>query len=294
VFKRELTNVWQELKICFIDPFPTPHLVCNVVGNYLQGTCWDTQNPRGPFPIEPPTPPNPSWNSTPLALTNCQSGRYTLRLTVEDTCGGVHDDLQQVWFDNKVDGINDSRIIQIGGIDPCAGVNLSGFAVGGADCKVAWPAKLLGIAYDEYIEEGNLAVPSDNFGGYQLWIRKDGGPWFNLPIPGPGSPPWGPPFVGTSRVGDPGAAHKCASAVPPVPPGPETPGILTVLDMRRLDAVCNPAEPLLTLNRGECCGYVVWLSVWDTTVCPQGPNGRHQKDDFFPFCICNDLPPVTG
>jgi hypothetical protein len=157
-----------------------------------------------------------------------------------------------------------------------------------------------GIAYDEYIEEGNFSTPSDNFGGYSLEIAKDGGSWHSLQIPGPGSPPWGPPFVGTSRVGDPGV--RCPTAVPPPGPiPPPTNGILTMLDMRRLDSICNtnPADADLVLRRatanepGECCGFVVHLGVWDTSICPSLSGGQHRADIYFPFCICNDLPPAS-
>jgi hypothetical protein len=155
---------------------------------------------------------------------------------------------------------------------------------------------LLGIAYDEYILEGNTSAPSDNFGGYRLWIKKDGAPnpGQPVPIPGPGGPPWGAPFVGGSRIGDPG--ERCATAAPPalgVPPNP-IPGTLASLDMRRLDAVCNPGEPQLTLKRGECCGYNLSLLVWDTSVCPSLGGNRHQIPHDFPICICNDLPEVPG
>src|SRR5205823_3407944 len=78
VFKRELTNEWKELKFCFVNPFPTPHIVCNVVGNYLQGVYWSTNNPQAGLPVIPPGPP--FWNPTSLFSTNCFSGRYTLRL----------------------------------------------------------------------------------------------------------------------------------------------------------------------------------------------------------------------
>jgi hypothetical protein len=290
VFEEPLTSRWREWHF--------PPGICAPITNYLQEAYWSTQVPQS-FPImpsEPPCPPPSLWSSTPLPLTNCQSGRYTLRLTVEDTGGNIKHDLQQVWFDNKkIHG----RINQISGVPPCATINISQFAAGGGDCSVDWPANLLGIAYDEYIEEGNLSSPSDNFDGYQLWIKKDGGGWFSIPIPGPGSPPWGPPFIGTSRVGDPGV--RCANAVPPagvIPP--TTPGILAILDLRRLDAVCNPGEPGLTLDRehrddqgniipGECCGYIIWLQVRDKSICPSLSSGRHQVDEFFPFCICNDL-----
>jgi hypothetical protein len=70
--------------------------------------------------------------------------------------------------------------------------------------------------------------------------------------------------------------------------------------MRRLDALCNtnPADADLVLKRatkdepGECCGYIVHLRVWDTSICPSLSGGTHSVDDYFPFCICNDLPPV--
>jgi hypothetical protein len=302
VFESELTNLWAELPFCHFVPLPFPHIQCDVVGDYLNATAWDTLFPRGPFPVrylDPPgtypDPPVGTWTSTPLALPNCQSGRYTLRLTVEDTGGTLTDDLQQVWFDNKnIYG----KIAQIGSIPSCQTIGLSQFSGGVGDCTVAWPAPLLGIAYDEFIEEGNAVPPSDNFGGYSLEIRKDGGGWHSIPIPGPSGPPWGPPFIGTSRVGDPGV--RCANAVPPAGPIPPlTNGILTLLDMRRLDSVCNtnPLDADLVLKRatkdqpGECCGFVVHLQVWDTSICPS-LGGRHQVDDYFPFCICNDLPPV--
>ena len=296
IFEDALTSTWRE--------WHWPPGLCAPVSNWLQDAYWSTQVPQS-FPLAPSEPPCPApalWGSTPLPLINCQSGKYTLRLTVEDTGGGIKHDLQQVWFDNKdIYG----KIFQIFPVPPCATVSLSQFAAAGGNCAVPWPAQLHGIAYDEYIEEGNLARPSDNYEGYQLWIKKDGGPWFPITIPGPiaaGSPPappWGPPFVGTSRVGDPGV--RCVNASPP--PGaipPLTPGILAILDLRRLDAVCNPAEPALTLDRahldpngnevpGECCGYIIWLQVRDTSICPSLWAGRHQIDDFFPFCICNDL-----
>lgn len=296
VFEDALSSQWREWHF--------PPGVCAPVSNWLQDAYWSTQVPQS-FPVVPSETPCPApalWSSTPLPLSNCQSGRYTLRLRVEDTGGGIKQDLQQAWFDNKdIYG----KILQIFPVPPCATINLSQFAAAGGDCSAAWPAQLHGIAYDEYIEEGNFAPPSDNFDGYQLWIKKDGGPWFPITIPGPvapGSPPgppWGPPFIGTSRVGEPGV--RCATANPPPGPvAPLTPGILAILDLRRLDKFCNPAEPDLTLDRahidasgnevpGECCGYIIWLQVRDRSICPSLSGGRHQVDDFFPFCICNDL-----
>ena len=172
VFERELTSKWRAVN----HPHPNP-APCNPWFNWLQGVHWSTQVPQS-FAIEPsePAPPCPpvssTWNSTPLPLTNCQSGRYTLRLTVEDTSAIIKHDLQHVWFDNKAIY---GKITQISGVPPCSTINLSQFTANGGDCSAAWPANLLGIAYDEYIEEGVSSPPSDNFDGYQLWILKDGG-----------------------------------------------------------------------------------------------------------------------
>jgi hypothetical protein len=277
VFERELTNRWRELKICFPPPFG-----CITVGNYLQGVRWNTLAPQS-FPVDFSTSPAPTWITSPLPTTNCSSGKYTLRLTVENTVGDVKHDLQQVWIDNKdIHG----KISQIAGVAPCDTINLSQFAVSGGDCTVPWPANVMGIAYDEYIEEGNAIAPSDNFGGYRLWIKKDGAPdpGVALSIPGP----TGGSFIGTTRVGDPG--KRCPTASPPSGPIPmETPGILNILDLRRLDAVCNPSEPALTLQRGECCTYVLKFHVWDKSICPSLSNDRHEIHHNFPIFVCNDL-----
>jgi hypothetical protein len=272
VFERELTNRWRELKICLPPP-----IGCIVLSNYLEGIRWSTEVPRS-YPIVPSG--LPYWQSTPLPQTNCQSGKYTLRLKVEDESGNVVYRLRPVWFDNKrIYG----DISQIAGVPVCEAIRLSKFA--GLDCKTEWPVQLMGIAYDQYIEEGNSSVPSDNFGGYTLRIKKEGGPWFQIPIPGASIPA---DYVGSSRVGDPG--ERCANAVPTGPsPLTEVDGILTVLDMRRLDAVCNPSEPALTLKRGECCTYIFELYVWDKSICPGIAGGCHYVYDHFSIYICNDL-----
>lgn len=288
-----LTSRWRFEPVCLPAPFDA---IC-VPKDWLTATRWwsgrrypDVAVPPQSFPVDPEVPAV-VWSSQQLPLSNCQSGKFTLRLDVEDTLGNHYYDIQQVWFDNKkIHG----KISQVAGVPPCDSINLSQFAAAGADCTQPWLADLLGVAYDEYIEEGNPAVPSDNFGGYRLWIKKDGAPDPGAPltIPGPGAPPaWGPPFVGTSRVGDPGERCSTASPVPGIIP-PETPNILAAVDLRRLDAVCNPTEPALTLKRGECCGYVVTLTVWDTSICPSLSNDRHQIWHHFPVCICNDLPEV--
>ncbi len=296
VFEHALTSDWRQPN--FPAAFCSP-----LFGDFLQDDYWFNLSPvaHPVIPSEAPCPPPALlWTSTPLPITNCSSGRYTLRLTTEDQGGGIKHSLRQVWFDNKdIHGL----IAQVAGVDPCATLNLSQFAAPGADCTNPWSAQLLGIAFDELIEEGNGTIPSDNYamvgatvqGGYLLWIKKDGAPdpGHPVPIPGPGgagSPlVWGPPFQGTTRVGTVGS--HCANAVPPgPPPGPDVNGILALLDMRRLDAQCNPNEPDLTLKRGECCGYIVTLLVFDNSICPGLSGGRHQIEHHFPICICNDLP----
>lgn len=287
-----LTSVWRRQRICLPPLFPPG---CFTIGNYLLANRWDTRDPvlHHVEPVDPPGTPSPAtWTSNPVALANCQSGRYTLRLTAEDTSSNLFHDLQHVWIDNKPLGPGHAKVSQIAGIPPCEVVNLSQFAVDGGDCGQPWPAQVLGVAFDDYIEEGNVARPSDNFGGYRVWVKKDGAanPGTSVPIPGPGGPPWGGPFVGTSRVGVPAPADRCPNPVPnpgPYPPGAD--GILALLDMRRFDAVCNPAEPGLTLERGECCDYVLRLEVWDETICPQLTNHRHQWPHTYPFRLCNDL-----
>jgi hypothetical protein len=283
-FEASLTATWRE--------FHFPPGLCAPLFDYLQDAHWNTLLPesRPIVPSEPPCPPPLAlWTSTPLPLINCQSGRYTLRLTTEDTGGNFKHDTQQVWFDNKQITPSHAHISQIAGVDPCSNIDLRDFGRPvGFDCTQPWPANLLGVAFDELIEEGNFAPPSDNFGGYSLWIKKDGtpDPGVPIPIPGPGGPPWGAPFVGTSRVGEPGDRCPNASPSPGIIPPPSD-GILAILDMRRLDATCNPAEPALTLKRGECCGYVITLLVWDTSICPGLSSGRHELRHTFPVCICN-------
>jgi hypothetical protein len=300
VFEEPLTNEWTEMDWTFVDPFPTPHLICDVVDDYLSTAYWSTQVPIGGYPVAFPNPPvtcgeapSSTWASTPLVLSNCQSGRYTLLLTVEDTGGTITQNLRQVWFDNKqIYG----HITNVGSIAPCATIDLSVFAPSNGDCSAPWPAPLNGLAFDELIEEHNTTPPSDNFGGYSISIMKAGGSWHSIPIPGPSGPPsWAGPTVGTSRVGQPGV--RCPTAVPSFPFPPASDGILALLDMRMLDAVCNPnpAYADLVLQRGECCGFILELSVWDTSICPSLGDDRHEVDYAFPVCICNDLPPTqTG
>jgi hypothetical protein len=265
-------------------------------------------NPSPPaqfFPVDPQVPAV-IWATQSLPSTNCFSGQYTLRLTVEDTMGNLYYDTQQIWFDNKpIYG----EITGMLGVPPCAVINLSQL-MNAPNCNAIWPLAIQGIAYDEYILESDTTHhPSDNFGGYCLTVTRQGGAESEciaialsvaLPVPAPASPT----TVGTNRIGDPGV--RCATASPPpTMPPTKSSNTLTTIDARMFDAVCAasamPKPPAgFALNRanpatgqpGDCCSFWLALDVWDTTVCNDGPNGRHQPPTaIWPFYICNDLPP---
>ncbi|OGC02582.1 MAG: hypothetical protein A3G35_01090 [candidate division NC10 bacterium RIFCSPLOWO2_12_FULL_66_18] len=226
---------------------------------------------------------------------HCRSGKYTLLLDVEDTLGTHYYDTQHVWFDNK------PIHVEFGGLEGlpgCEDLGLQKFVPAGAPCNVAWPINLLGIAYDEYIDYTDLTYPSDNFDYYSLWITRQAGPTYTVPITpdlvtlGPG------PFKGTQRVGDPGT--RCETAIPGCPP-PAFPAkfynLLTKLDLRIFDAVCaaSLAAPFappagFALERGKCCGYTFQLYAQDKTWTDGGPGLCHRKWSLpWAVCICNDV-----
>jgi hypothetical protein len=313
----DLTSEWILNEACFAPfPFTCPPVPLTKWDELIGTAWWAGPAPYSPpgllgtnvvpaqfFPVDPELPP--IWATQSLPPTNCYSGKYTLLLTVEDTMGNFYYDTQHIWFDNKsIYG----QITGMLGVPPCAVINLSQIMNAG-DCTKAWPLSIQGIAYDEYIIEGDTAThPSDNFGGYCMTVTRQGGAESGctpivlsvaLPVPAPGSPT----NIGTNRVGDPGT--RCATASPP-PPGPVVgfSNSLTTMDARMFDAVCassaSPTPPAgFALNRanpvtgqpGECCSFWLALDVWDTTVCLDGTNGRHQPPtSIWPFYICNDLP----
>jgi hypothetical protein len=325
----DLTSVWQFVQICFPPVPPCPRPVPPYTQPYpiqydqLDPASWYSgvglpcsAGPaappgQGPYPIDPQPPliPGNIWASQTLPPSNCYSGQYTLLLSVEDTGGHFYYDTQEVWFDNKaVYG----EITGILGVAPCAVINLSQIPNAG-NCNVAWPLAIEGIAYDEYIIEGNTTPPSDNFGGYCMTLTRQGGSEsvctpvslsVALPVPNPTSPA----TVGTNRIGDPGV--RCATASPP-PVGPVTKSsnVLTTMDARMFDATCgckaSPVPPAgFALNRadpttgeaGQCCSFFFTLEVWDNTVCEFLSGGRHYAAApcvlIWPVYICNDLPPL--
>ncbi len=301
----DLTSFWVQKHLCLFPPCPPhPMLVYDelVPTRWFSGLTPPAVPPGQFFPIDPALPP--IWASQALPSSNCYSGKYTLRLAVEDTAANVYYDLQHVWFDNKAIY---GEITGLLGVKPCAILNLSQLPNAG-DCSKVWPLGIEGIAYDEYIIEGDFSIPSDNYGGYCLTLTKQGGAQSGctpivesvaLPIPAPASPV----TVGTNRIGDPGM--RCPTASPP-PGGPvvKTHNVLTQMDGRMLDAVCAPsAIPVppagFALKRanpstgepGECCAFFFTLLVWDKSICPSLSNGRHEASWVWPVYICNDLPP---
>lgn len=237
----------------------------------------------------------------PDAQHHCYSGKYTLLLQVEDTMGNLYYDTQHVWFDNKTP--IHVKFSGLGGLDPCDELSLTAggpFVPANAPCSVPWPVDLMGIVYDEYIDENDTTYPSDNFDFYRLYITRQGGPTYHVPITPSLSPPaFGPdPLKGTTRVGDPGTRCETGSCVPVLPVPPKQSDVLTKLDLRIFDAVCaaSLAAPFappagFALNRSECCGYTFQLFARDKTW-SDGWNGGFHRDWSLPWatCICNDLP----
>jgi len=228
---------------------------------------------------------------------HCRSGKYTLLLQVEDTAANFYYDTQHVWFDNK------PIHVEFGGLEglpACSDLCLGKFIPQGGPCGVPWPMNALGIVYDEYIINGDMAYPSDNFDFYTLYITRQGGPVYSVPItPGLAPPVFGPdPLHGTSRVGDPGT--RCEQTILGCPP-PLIPmkfnAVLTQLDLRIFDAGCagalaGPFAPPagFALDRGECCGYTFQLYAQDKTWSDGYAGGFHHAWSLpWAVCICNEL-----
>ena len=232
----------------------------------------------------------------PDVLHGCHSGRYTLLLDVEDTLGNHNYDTQHVWFDNKrmyyeVTGLQ--------GVKGCEDLSLPKFVPPGAPCDTPWPLNLMGIVYDEYIEPANFAYPSDNFDYYRLRVTRQGGPTYQIPVTPSLAPPiFGPnPLHGNQRVGDPGTRCEEESECPPPPFPPKFSGVLSQLDLRIFDEVCETSlvapfrpPPGFALKRGTCCGYAFQIYARDKTrsTAPTPCHGGYWSTAWA-VCICNDI-----
>jgi hypothetical protein len=232
----------------------------------------------------------------------CSSGQYTLLIDVEDTQGNHYYDTQCIWIDNKP---IHAVLRGFEGVKSCAEMSLRELGRG-QPCAQPWLVPLMGIAFDEYIVEGDFSIPSDNFDSYDIWIARGcGGPWYRVPIT-PDFHQWfSDPFTGVEnkflgrvRVGEPGTRCERVLGCPTPNPTPTTPiaGVLTAVDLRIFDAQCAaqlPAEfrppPGFALERGECCGYAIQLTVRDRTRSDYTGN-CHTAVALCAICICNDLP----
>jgi hypothetical protein len=250
-----LTSVW--VTDCVVPwPFP-PYCLASQPEARLSPSCWQTR------------------------LSGCQlSGLYTLKLDVEDVDGNHYCDLQRIWLDNKpIHGL-----LRIDAVPSCSDLKLSQFA-NPPDCSNPWALPLVGIAYDEYIDE-TLPVnqrPNDNFDHYWIKVARQGGPEVQIPIDAAD----GSCFYGTQRVGLPG--NRCQG-----PPAADILGKLADFDLRAVDAMCSGATsyagsipPGFALNRGECCVYTFRMKVYDTTKFSGGPHVAEPTP--WPVKICNDL-----
>ena len=259
-----------------IDFFGSPITVYK-----LQDFCFDSASQLPPCPD---------------ATHHCRSGKYTLLLDVTDTLGNHYYDTQHVWFDNKPLHLEFSGLE---GVLGCEDISLSKFVPPGGPCAAPWPMNALGIAYDEYIDNADLAYPSDNFDYYTLYITRQGGPTYSVPITAVLPAVFGPdPLKGTARVGDPGS--RCEETIPGCLP-PAFPakfaGLLTKLDLRIFDAVCAatlvpPFTPPagFALERGKCCGYAFQMYAQDKTWSDGGAGVCHHRwTPPWAVCICNDI-----
>ncbi len=262
---------------------------------------------EAPWPSHAGLPLGVMAGPCPDPQHRCRSGQYTLLLDVSDTTGEHYYDTQQVWFDNKPMDTGDHVVFAgLEGLSACSDMSLGKFIPAGAPCGIAWPINLLGIAYDELIDESDTTYPSDNFDYYSLTVTRQGGPAMSIPIVGPPADP-GNPFKGITRRGQPGTrCDPVPAAGPMCPPAQLVPGqsfdVLTALDLRVFDAVCvgSVGSPYVVpsgfaLKRGECCGYTFQLYAQDKTWSDGYAGGLHHAWSLpWAVCICNDLKKQGG
>jgi len=241
-------------------------------------------------------PPHPLYftNSGNDWNTGTLNGRYTLRVHEKHKPLGLPgpvEDLYEaatLWVDNQqiVAKIRKFRLTGGAGLDVCGELALSQFlpSMGKVD--------ILGHAWDPLIVDPPAAPvdhrPNDNFGGYRLWFRKDGGALKEIVI---SEPPYVPPPPGPVLVNPRPVPNVRQVAEPPADDVTNA-DVLTVWNIvKALDAGPMPPSPAPDpgekIYRGQRCAYIVYLSVWDET--HVSDDGAHSDTDQFPFCIVNDL-----
>jgi hypothetical protein len=209
-----------------------------------------------------------SWNTFGLGL----NGRFTVRLRLR------HQDLAlllpieeifdaaTVWLDNRQIQAFLAGLGITGGapLGVCVELSLSQFLGTTADVR--------GRAWDPLILDSIPATerPNDNFDFYKVQFRKAG------------SATYFPIATGTTRV---------PNVLPVSPPGDvgtlATWNIITALDAGPAPSPYVP-PPDPKIYRGERCAYLIHLYATDKTLINDGAD-THDREDFFPFCIVNDL-----
>ena len=145
-------------------------------------------------------------------------------------------------------------------------------------CSVQPGADVRGRAWDPLILDTVAAAekPNDNFDHYHLSFRKAGGAsYFTI-------------TTSTTRV---------PNSLPLLPAPPGDIGVLATWDIVAALDAGPPPDPYVPpsdpkIYRGERCAYVIHLSATDKTLVNDAA-GTHYGEDFWPFCIVNDLP-VNG
>ncbi|MEX2262501.1 MAG: hypothetical protein WD696_11155 [Bryobacteraceae bacterium] len=211
-----------------------------------------------------------AWGTPPL------NGRYTVRLRVrhEPIGGGVIEELYDsatVWLDNRDIQVDITGMAITGGIalDACEELSLSQFLGTTADIN--------GRAWDPLIldTEPSWLRPNSNFDHYSVDFAKDGGPYV------------------TDNITIADNTLRVPNELPALPAAPNDVGVLAIWDLvSALDAGPPPAvyvpPPYPKIYRGERCAYIIHLFATDNTVVSEGTT--HHGNDYWPFCIVNDLP----
>jgi hypothetical protein len=260
----------------------------NYITNGILTRKWDIGNcSLPPHPLYQTNSGN-NWNTGPL------NGRYTLRVHEKHKPLGMPAPVENLyeaatmWVDNRtiIAKIRRFRLSGGAGLDVCGELMLSQFlpAMGKVD--------ILGHAWDPLIVDPPAAPvghrPNDNFGGYRLQFKKDGGALKDIVI---SAPPYVPPPPSPVLVNPRPVPNVRQVAAPPADDLTNA-DVLTVWDIvKALDAGPMPPAPAPDpgekIYRGQRCAYIVYLSVWDET--HVSDDGGHADNDQFPFCIVNDL-----
>jgi len=278
--QQDAAGIWTDIK----PPLPFDH-----IDHPRWYWCWPTNRPNfvlngeltriwvnatcllTPFPLPFGTSHSvrrtkPSdWDTRPL------NGRFTVRLRVRHQDGGPIGEIYDaatVWLDNRDINVKLTGIAITGGADlgACDQVRLSQFLGTTADIK--------GRAWDPVIldSEPTWLKPNDNFGQYRVHFKKDGGAFIHI-------------VTSTTRV---------PNALPNLPPPPNDIGVLVSWNIvDALDAGPPPdpyvPPPYPKIYRGERCAYLIRLYATDETRINDNSD-THDREDFWPFCVMNDLP----